>query len=98
MIGPRASGARRALVPLLAALALLPVTTLFILGCNCKTFRKDTTVELADDEMDLPCEEICGEIVSPFGDLVGCTKGTSNTGAPAVVCSFETEACSSGGL
>lgn len=67
-------------------------------GAGCRQCRLEHTtvaVPLEAGDMGKPCEEVCGEVVNVLSDFTGCVEGSTDTGEPAVICSFELEVCPS---
>jgi hypothetical protein len=84
---------RRAI--LLASLLLASAS--LVSGC-CSSSEDVIVFERSEDDEGLSCEEVCENTVVPQAgsttyEFVSCIEGASEADKPAVICTFETETC-----
>jgi hypothetical protein len=64
---------------------------------RCHTSFTESTFELAQDELDVACEDICAEAIDDGSTFEGCSRTDASVDPPMVTCTFSLETCDSGG-
>jgi hypothetical protein len=82
---------------LLLAPALAVAGSSIACGDRCQTHVRESTFELAPDELDIDCEDICAEAVRDGSTFDGCSRTEPGVDPPMVTCTFSFETCHSGG-
>lgn len=82
---------------LLLAVVLAVAGSSVACGDRCQTDVRETTFELAMDELNLECEDICAEAPKDGYTFEGCSRTEPGVDPPMVTCTFSLEACHSGG-
>ncbi|MDC3957107.1 hypothetical protein [Polyangium jinanense] len=82
---------------LLLAPALAVAGSSVACGGRCQTDVRESTFELAPDELDMECEEICAEAPEDGWAFDGCSRTKPGVDPPMVTCTFSLETCDSGG-
>jgi hypothetical protein len=63
----------------------------------CHTNVMETTFELAMDELEMECEDICAEAPKDGYTFEDCSRTEPGVDPPRVTCTFSLETCDSGG-